>query len=107
MGDPMSDLLSRYAIPVISRILNDQIAVKHGLSRKDHKAGKFKLYEFTQSLKNNQEITDLGDKSGYNIKSGAQKLIEYMISNDMLFKVQNVRASIYQVTDTFLASCDD
>ena len=41
------------------------------------------------------------------MKTGAQKLIDYMLSNDMLYKVNNTRASIYQVTDTFLASCED
>lgn len=106
MGDPVADVVSRYAIPVISKILNDQLIIRNGMSRKDHKAGKFKLYEFTQSLKNTQEVIELADTSGYNLKSGQQKLIEYMMSNDMLYQVQNVRAKIYQVTDTFLASCE-
>lgn len=107
MGDPMSDLVRRCAQPAISRILNDKVNIRSGLSKKDHKAGRFKLYEFTQVLKNNQEVIDLADITGYNMKSGQQKLIEYMIGNDMLYKVQNVRASIYQVTDTFIAACED
>jgi len=107
MGDPMTDIVARHAIPAISRILNEEVAIKSGLSKKDHKAGKFKLYEFTQTLKNQQEVIDLADASGFNMKSGPQKLIEYMLSNDMLYKVNNTRASVYQVTDTFLASCED
>ncbi len=107
MGDPIADIVSRYAIPVISRILNDQLSIRNGMSRKEHKSGKFKLYEFTQSLKNTQEVIELADKSGYSLKSGQQKLIDYMISNDMLYRVQSARANVYQVTDTFLASCDN
>lgn len=107
MGDPIADIVSRYAIPCISRILNDQLTIKSGLSRKDHKAGKFKLYEFTQTLKNTQEVIELSDTSGFNLKSGAQKLVEYMMSNDIIMQVNNTRAKVYQVTDTFLAYCED
>ena len=107
MGDPIADIVTRYAIPVISRVLNDQLVIRNGMSKKEHKAGKFKLYEFTQALKNTQEVIELADKTGYNLKSGQQKLIEYMISNDMLYRLQNTRATVYQVTDTFLASCDN
>lgn len=107
MGDPMMDLVSRYGIPTISKILNEKLNIRSGMSRKDHKAGKFKLYEFTQALKNCQEINDLADKQGFKLQSGQQKLLDYMIGNDMLSKLQNVRAIAYQVTDTFLASCID
>lgn len=106
MSDPIADIVTRYAIPVISRILNDQLSIRNGMSRKEHKSGKFKLYEFTQSLKNTQEVIELADTAGYNLKSGQQKLIDYMISNDMLFRVKSARATVYQVTDTFLASCE-
>lgn len=107
MGDPISDIVSRYAIPCISRILNDRLNVRSGLSRKEHKAGKFKLYEFTQALKNTQEVIELSDTSGFVLKSGAQKLVDYMMSNDIILQCINTRAKVYQVTDTFLAYCED
>lgn len=106
MGDPILDIVHRYAIPKITRILNDEITIKSGLSRKDHKTGKFKQYEFVQALKNTQEVNDLGDKQGFNLKSGQIKLLEYMINSDMLMRVQNTRATVYQVTETFLAACE-
>ena len=107
VGDPVADVMHRHAIPAISRILNDRVNVRNGLSRKDHKAGKFKQYEFVQCLKNNQEVNDLADKSGYQLVSGQIKMLEYMMKHDMLRRVQNTRATVYQVTDTFLAACDD
>ena len=106
MGDPIADMMHRYAIPKITKILNNQINIRSGLSRKEHKEGKFKQYEFVQALKNTQEVNDLGDKQGFNLKSGQIKLLEYMVNNDMLTKVQNTRATVYQVTDTFLAACE-
>jgi hypothetical protein len=77
------------------------------MSRKDHKAGRFKKYEITQVLKNNAEVIDLSDKQGTKMATGIEKLLDYMIRNSMIHTVPNQRAVVYQVTDTFLAACDD
>jgi hypothetical protein len=106
-SDPMSDITHRVVIPAISRILNDRITVNRGMSRKDHKAGRFKKYEITQVLKNNAEVIDLSDKQGTKMATGIEKLLDYMIRNSMIHTVPNQRAVVYQVTDTFLAACDD
>jgi hypothetical protein len=107
ISDPMSDITHRVVVPAVTRILNDRITVKRGLSRKDHKAGKFKKYEITQALKNNAEVNELSDKQGSKMVTGIEKVIDYMIRNDMVFVLPNQRAVVYQVTDTFLAACDE
>jgi hypothetical protein len=107
ISDPMSDITHRVVVPAVTRILNDRITVKRGLSRKDHKAGKFKKYEITQALMNNAEVNELSDKQGSKMVTGIEKVIDYMIRNDMVFVLPNQRAVVYQVTDTFLVACDE
>ena len=106
MSDALSDMAHRIVGTSIIKILREEVRVNKGLSIKQHKAGRCRLYELTQSLKNNQELIEFNDDLKFRSapESGMEKILKYMIRQDLVFRVQDGKATTYQVTDTFLAS---
>ena len=108
MGDQLSDVAMRVVGNKILDILNDNVTIKHGLSKKQHKAGFFKDTEIKQTLKNQREVVALGDSAELRSVpiTGIEKCLSYLVRSDMIFKAKppGINAVCYQITESFTAS---
>jgi hypothetical protein len=104
IGNTMEDLVRRVMVPTILNILRGKYAGKKCPSKHLRDRQTFTWSNLYQCLRHNKEINALNDDSKSRSKpiSGLHKLVDYMISNGLLRKVEDTsRSVLYKITHDF------
>lgn len=103
-GNVLDELSHRVVAPVIIKMLQgkykDQKCI---LSKQDRARGLFMMSGLTFSLKRNKLLNDINDSASGRGRSmtGLQKTVQYMVDNQLLYRVEDRKAITYGITEDF------
>lgn len=103
-GNILDELSHKVVAPTIIKMLKGQYKdAKCMLNKQDRARGFFPLAGVTFALKRNKQLNDINDSATGRGRSmtGLQKVIQYMLDNQLIYKVEDRRAVTYGITEEF------